>query len=254
MKLIKAYCISAILLQALSSFGQETPLLKKIDSTECKLVKIDSIGNFYLLNFQEKNNQYKIVSRKTGNTCANLHTGNTYRLNLVAMWPKTMNYLDVNHHIGGGICIQIDWGTNLYEAQEICGLCYETDSLKLKNCKNIINKQNRFENGMLYIFFHYLPKNKHGEKEKTFAEFCEIQKANSIPFTLNNIKRIPINLSPATGNDPYFLFTDSLNQKLFIGKILFEYNNFYYIQGNYENDPEFELYGWIEKKFLITTK
>jgi len=230
------------------------PLLEKIDSTECVLVKIDSIGNFYLINFQEKNNQYKIVSRKTVNTCVNLHVGEKYKLNLIALFPIIMNQLEFNHHIGGGICINIDWGYNLYEAQEICGLCYETDTLKLINCKNIINKQNRFENGMLYIFFHYLPIDKHGEKEKTFAEFCEKQKANSIQFTLSNIKRIPINSSPLIENDPYLLFTDSINQKLFIGKILFEYNNFYYIQGNYENNPEFEIYGWIEKKFLITTK
>lgn len=162
------YCFLLIFFQIIFLFSQETEAKSKIDTNQYVIMKIDSIDNFYLINFQSNNGCYKVVSRKIHNSCANLVLGKVYKLNLSEMFPFTLNFSDQRFHIGGGVCIDIDCGNNLYYAQELCGLCYESDSLKLIKCKQLENSQYAFENSMQYIYFHY---NIDKEKYPSFFEF-----------------------------------------------------------------------------------
>ena len=242
-------CFLIVLSQMTFLFCQE--IENKIDCPQCKVMKIDSIDFFYLIDVQSTEHQYKIVSRKMQNNYSNLLLGGTYDLSLHAIFPSMFNFRDYRHHIGRGICIDIDWGNNLYQARELCGLCYETDSIKLKECKQIINKEEAFENAMLYIYFHYRAKK---DKKTSFLNFYEIKKANSIPFVLNNVEQIFIYFFPKISETKYQLFSDTTKEKEFIGKVYYEYKNFYYIKGCFVYGSGDEVMGWIEKKFLSRTK
>ena len=245
------YCFLIILFQTIFLFSQERETLFKIDSIQCVVIKIDSIENFYLIDIQSNEDIYKIISRKMCNTCSNLHIGKMYQLSLYAMFPPTLNFLDQRYHIGGNVFIEIDWGNNLYHAQELCGLCYETDPIKIKKCKRLINQQDAFENAMLYIYFHYdIKKNKH----ITFIDFIEKQKVNSIHFTLTKPKSIPVYASPEATDINWELFVDTVKQKNFNGKVLYRYRNFFFIQGYYACDDEVEIIGWIDKKYFPVIK
>jgi len=223
----------------------------KIECSQCKVMKIDSIDFFYLIDVQSTEHQYKIVSRRMQNNYSNLLLEETYDLSLHAIFPPILNFQDYRHHIGRGICIDIDWGNNLYQAHELCGLFYETDSIKLKEWKQIINKEETFENAMLYIYYHYRVKK---DKKISFLDFYENIKTSTLPFVLNNVEQIPIYFFPKVSEIKYQLFGNTMREKEFIGKVYYEYKNFYFIIGYYDYGSDDEILGWIEKKYLLKAK
>ncbi len=241
------YSFLLIFFQIIFSFSQEKETQFRIDTNQYMIMKIDSIDNFYLINFQSNNACYKVVSRKILNSCSNLVLGEVYKLSLSEMFPFTLNFSDQRFHIGEGVYIDIDYGNNLYYAKELCGLCYEFDSIKLLKCKQLENSQYVFENTMQYIYFHYdIDK----DKSASFFEFYRDLEKNSISFVLNNIKTIPIFISPEISDINYELFNDTIEHKIFQGKIFYEYKNLYFIKGRYAGDDN-EIMGWIEKKHII---
>jgi len=126
-------------------FSQKKMIINGID---CIIVKIDSIDNYYLINAKSNEKEYKIVSRKVEIDCSNFYIdiGRVYKFNLQASPQLSLNHRDYMHHLGGETFVKIDWGNNLFYADELCGLCYETDTLRQKRCKQIINQQEAFEN------------------------------------------------------------------------------------------------------------
>lgn len=237
-----------ILFQTIFLFGQERDLLLfEIESIECTVMEIDSIENFYLIYVKSNEEEYKIVSKKMNNNCSKIHLRETYKLSINPMFPPILNFLDQKYHIGEGVFIDIDWGNNLYYAKEFCGLCYETDSIKIRKCSKLIEQQNKLENALLNIYFHYdNKKNKH----VSFADFYKESKKNSSHFITNKTISIPVYEFPEIGNIIYRLFSESSNEEIFHGQVFFKYKNFYFITGYYDNDREVEILGWVEKKYL----
>ncbi|NCU26069.1 hypothetical protein EOM86_05025 [Candidatus Nomurabacteria bacterium] len=240
-----SYCILIFLLHALFLFGQEQNSIGKIDSIRCVIVKIDSIGNFYIIDVLSNENKYKIVSRKVHSDCYNLHEGEIYQLCLYPTIPDIASHHE--HNIGLDTYVEIDWGTNLYVAQELCGLCYQTDTVKLKKCKRLISQQCELEAAMSTVYFFYKTKK---DNHTTFIDFYKKQMDNAMSFTLSGTNIIPIYVSPKNADIKYQLFSDTMCQKVFNGKVLYEYKKYYLIQGYYDPDIEVEFLGWIEKRHL----
>jgi len=238
-------CFFIMLFQITLLLGQDTVGI--IECPQCEVMKIDSLDHFYLIDVQSNKDKYKIVSRKTQNSCSNLLLGETYKLTLVAMYSLILNSNDYSHHIGRGICINIDWGNNLYQVQQLCGLCYETDSIKLNECKKNIAKEDRFERAMSTIRFFYLSK-KEKRKGTSFLEFYEEKQANSIPFVLNDVEEIPVYSFNRHEKTQYI---DTMVHKGFSGRVYHEYKNFYFIKGIYVYSNDNEIMGWIDKKDLL---
>lgn len=245
------YCFLIILFQTLQVFSQEGEPIERFDSVECIIMKIDSIDHFYLINVLSGDNKYKIVSRKTDNSCYNIHVGSLYNLNLWALQPRSMNPPHERFHIGRSVFVELDWGHNFYYADELCGLCYESDSVKLRICKQLISNQEALESSMLYIYFFYTPKR---NRDSSFINFLTKQEANSVSFTLYNTKPIPVYLSP-DADTCYKLFDDTaLMDEVFYGRILYKYKRLYFVQGHYSNNDKVEFCRWIPKKALVPDK
>ena len=118
------------LLAACTSNKANRPLPGK----DCKIVKLDSINNVYLIYARQKDTLYKIVSVKEDS-----HTGrcivvdSSYRLDLVSLFINNIRGYDLSPKhsldIGGisysGTLIKVERDSivDLYRARNIKGLC-----------------------------------------------------------------------------------------------------------------------------------
>jgi hypothetical protein len=118
------------LLAACTSNKAKEPLPGK----DCKIVKLDSINNVYLIYARQKDTLYKIVSVKE-----DAHTGrcivvdSSYRLDLVSLFINNIRGYDLSPKhsldIGGisysGTLIKVERDSivDLYRARNIKGLC-----------------------------------------------------------------------------------------------------------------------------------
>lgn len=113
---------------------------KNIDSEFHKVIKIDSINNYYLIYTTKNDSLFKIVSEKSYlNNCKKIKEGKDYPLKVVSMSKSApsiagikispVNYLDVQ-------CFQFDKNTqickeegidDLYFTKNLNGLCYIKD-------------------------------------------------------------------------------------------------------------------------------
>jgi hypothetical protein len=110
-------------LQTFKLFAQEanTELL----SVECEIVKIDSIGNYYVIYAKNISEKYKIVSEKSNTICQNIVVGLFYKITLEPL-IRSMNMVPVVFSDGAAI-IPYGWGKTLYFPLEIRGLYYNVE-------------------------------------------------------------------------------------------------------------------------------
>lgn len=117
------------LLAACKSNKTQEPLPGK----DCKIVKLDSINNVYLIYARQKDTLYKIVSlRETGNAGRSIVVGSTYRLDLVSLFINNFQGYDLSPKnsmdIGGisysGTLIKVERDSivDLYRAKNVKGL------------------------------------------------------------------------------------------------------------------------------------
>jgi hypothetical protein len=117
----------------LSAQGIDTKLLL----VECDIVRIDSVGNHYVIYAKDSSEKYKIISKKDSTVCQNIVVGRSYRITLDPPLPQPMNLAPVMFP-GGATIITYGWGKSLYIALDIRGLCH---NIEFKN--DILKKRNR---------------------------------------------------------------------------------------------------------------
>jgi len=98
---------------------------------ECEIVKVDSVGNYYVIYAKEvtendKSEKYKIVSEKDSTVCQNIVVGEFYKITLDPPMPQDLNRLPVTY-TGGAVIVSYGWGKDLYFAFDIRGLCYNPE-------------------------------------------------------------------------------------------------------------------------------
>ena len=105
----------------------------------CNVVRIDSVGDVYLI-FTEgdvSKDKYKIFSRKDSLACENIVVSQSYEFTFYDPWAsfKTINSLmyPIKQCVfdGNAIIYVGNWGSELYEALEIRGLCYDKKHIEL---------------------------------------------------------------------------------------------------------------------------
>lgn len=91
-----------VVLQTFKLSAQEidTELL----SVECEIVRIDSVGNHYVIYAKDSSDKYKIVVEKDSTMCQNIVVGQFYELTLDP-GIRTMNVLDPISFPGGATII-----------------------------------------------------------------------------------------------------------------------------------------------------
>lgn len=103
--------------------------------TDCKIYKIDSIGNYYLVYAIDNKFRYKIVSKKENNNTLNLIKLNlNYKFNLEAVINldsishRQVNYLDFKrcHVFFPQTEICNEPSIELYKTKDLTGLNYNT--------------------------------------------------------------------------------------------------------------------------------
>lgn len=155
---------------------------------ECEIVKIDSVGNHYVIYAKDSLEKYKIVSEKDSSVCQNIIVGLSYKIVLDPPLPQPMNLNPVTFP-GGAVIIPYGWGKTLYFALNIKGLCYnnefkddilkkrkeieEQEPLKFKNKRaerkwydKLLKKEmKKIESERYYETDHLKFKNKKAEKK-----------------------------------------------------------------------------------------
>jgi hypothetical protein len=108
---------------------------------DCKIIRIDSIGGYYLFFTEEKftKNRYKIVSEKDSLFCNNISFSISYKLTLHGTGILTMGCNIACVFPDGTSIFLNNWGNDLYCAEEIQGLCYNIDYAKLFGLKTTIS-------------------------------------------------------------------------------------------------------------------
>jgi len=233
------------LLHSLFLFGQENDFKEKKDILRCVVVKIDSIENYYIIDVLSNEIKYKILSRKVHSDCYTLYEGGIFDFCIYPTIPEIAS--DQVYFFGIDTNIELNWGANLYVAQELCGLCYETDSANLNQCKRLVKQQEEFESAIITIYFFYKTK----KSNCSIKDFYKKNIENAMPFVLFGTKTIPIYFTPKKGEVKYELFNDTINQKVFYGKVFYQYKNYYLIQGYYNSNINIKILGWIDKRQLI---
>jgi hypothetical protein len=111
----------------------------KIDSTSkftvtaaCKVYKIDSINDYYLIYIVKEKYRYKVISKKSVQSgCIIVKPGNKYDLQITYVFGA----------IGGGVfkpnCLDVDAGTRVCLEDSIIDLCYA------KNLKGLCVDDNK---------------------------------------------------------------------------------------------------------------
>tara|TARA_R110000850_G_scaffold25451_1_gene73427 strand:+ start:123 stop:554 length:432 start_codon:yes stop_codon:yes gene_type:complete len=106
--------------------------------TEYKILKIDSINNFYLIYATKADTLFKIVSeKKFSDNCRKIIIGKDYSLNLESIWRKEVMIGDVDvspsktPHVSclylneiTKVCLEGDSIRDIYETKNLEGLCY----------------------------------------------------------------------------------------------------------------------------------
>ena len=127
--------IFAFTIQISCLFAQE---IKDIDTNSmceaCKIVHIDSVGNYYVLYAKKADNKYKILVEKKNNNCRNVVIGQFYNIVLSPPFLKTICCFCNNTTTleSGEVIIEKGWG-RLYFGFNIEGLCYKDMTLAAVN-------------------------------------------------------------------------------------------------------------------------
>jgi len=122
-------------------------------SIECEIVKIDSVGNYYVIYAKDTSEKYKIVSKKHDTICQDITVGQSYRITL-SSYIRSANIIPVTFPDGACI-IPYGWGKTLYFPLEIRGLCYN-----IEFAIDYLKKRKEIEEQEPLIF-----KNKRAEKK-----------------------------------------------------------------------------------------
>lgn len=224
-------------------FSQNKNYKEIANKIPCNVIKIDSIENFYLIDVFSKNDKYKLISKKNKSACSNIYIGGLYYFTI----HQTAQELVNKQYVDNEFYIKIDWGSNLYIVDELCGLCYETDTSNNYLCKQINEQEAKLEAILTKVFFNYYK----NDQKKSIEDFKTQIKENTTPFTLTGGRFIPIYSSPIKSEINYLLFNDTINQKVFYGKVFYQYKNYYLIQGYYNSNFDIQILGWIDKRQLI---
>ena len=104
---------------------------------ECKIVRIDSVGNHYVIyaiqvTEEGKPEKYKIVSAKDSTSCQNIMVDKHYKLTFnqhISPEIRTMNGPFPRLFSGGAVILPYGWGDDLYFALDVRGLCHNVEFL-----------------------------------------------------------------------------------------------------------------------------
>lgn len=115
--------------QTFKLFAQERDSNAKIASIVCEIVKIDSVGDYYVIYAKDTLDKYKIVSQKDSTVFQNIVVGEHYKLTLFSHTGEHKTFpTNVLQVFPGGVAIiPYGWGDGLYIALEIKGLCYKAE-------------------------------------------------------------------------------------------------------------------------------
>ena len=129
------FAIFAFTIQISCLFAQEK---KDTDTNSiceaCKIVHIDSVGNYYVLYAKKTDNKYKILVEKKNNNCRNVVIGQFYNIVLSPPFIETIGcyHNNITHLETGEVIIEKGWG-RLYFGFNIEGLCYKDMTLAAVN-------------------------------------------------------------------------------------------------------------------------
>ncbi len=128
--------------QTIKLFAQEGDSNARMTSIECEIVKIDSVGDYYVIYAKDTLDKYKIVSQKDSTVFQNIVVREHYKLTLFAYSGEHKTFLyDVTRIFPGGAVISsYGWGKSLYFALDIRGLCH---NIEFKN--DILKKRKEIE-------------------------------------------------------------------------------------------------------------
>ena len=114
------------------SFAQNTDTNSMCEA--CKIVHIDSVGNYYVLYAKKTDNKYKILVKKKNNNCRNVVIGQFYNIVLSPPFIETIScyHNNITHLETGEVIIEKGWG-RLYFGFNIEGLCYKDMTLAAVN-------------------------------------------------------------------------------------------------------------------------
>jgi len=109
-------------------FHIQSPLEYALNIDRYYVVKIDSMGDFYLIYLKKANNYYKVVSEKIENTdkCEKIKNGDYLSINLKSVFPDTskISYkVDGINYKGTEFDFERDSILDIYETDELIGLC-----------------------------------------------------------------------------------------------------------------------------------
>jgi len=112
------------ILQIFQLSAQETDT--ELLFVECEIVRIDSVGNYYVIYAKDSSEKYKIISMKDSTVCQNIVVGHFYKITLDPPIPRSMNVVPITFP-GGATIIPYGWGNSLYFPLDIRGLCYNVE-------------------------------------------------------------------------------------------------------------------------------
>jgi len=143
---------------------------------ECEIIKIDSVGDYYVIYAKNISEKYKIVSKKDSMSCQNIVVGEFYKITLDLPILQPMNPTPVTFS-GGAVIIPYGWGKTLYFPLDIRGLCY---NIEFKS--DILKKRNEIEEQEPL-------KAKNKRERKKYFEHCrkeiEKEKGNTLYYEEN---------------------------------------------------------------------
>jgi hypothetical protein len=146
MKLLKLLFLLTSLFFLKNTYSQKFDNLKNKRTAEIEIVNIDSTQDYYLIYAYSNNLHLKIISRKCPYYKRNIEVSKKYIVTIASFnenLPEKFqisNPCDVNFGFEDGnyISNDLEWGCNLYYANEILGLFYSTNNLEIYDYYNYI--------------------------------------------------------------------------------------------------------------------
>ncbi len=209
------------------------------------IIKIDSIGDIFIIYASADSDRYKIIARKTTCNTKKIEVGRNYKINVYPWFPSSqLSDPGYVYYIGGGEYTNIDWGGSLYSAKELCGLCYDSNLINSEEC----NKQNKLkeliEEIVLTTYIRYDIKTSLSNKS-----FIDSVMKNMKEFEILR-KEIVVNFSFFPNKPISKVIENKESGSVFHGFILLEYEDSFLVVLNTTDNFDNNIVGWVDKKYF----